>query len=223
MIGAQIATVASRTAANIWPSLLTRTETTKREVVLTLDDGPSPATARILDELDIPIAWFVLGCRIEEFPDGWEALLAASRAPDQRGIVIANHSFNHLDGWRVSSDRHADDLTQGLKVLEECGVTSRWTRPPFGRIRPATMQWAADHRHQIVLCDLLAGDYGRSNRATAVANEVAKAVRPGSIVAMHDKDLSSVETLVRTVETLDRGGWSFAPLSPRRSLEAEPA
>ena len=75
-----------------WGPVITHFETPRREVWLTIDDGPHPLhTPRVLEILErfgAKATFFVIGKRASEFPDQIEAIRAA-------GHEIANHTATH--------------------------------------------------------------------------------------------------------------------------------
>jgi peptidoglycan/xylan/chitin deacetylase (PgdA/CDA1 family) len=111
----------------------------ERAVALTFDDGPGPATAAILSELErerAPATFFVVG----EHVAGHEGLLRRMLAD---GDVIGDHSFSH-----------ADLAKDGMLARSEIGKTKRAIeratgyvpclfRAPFGDVSPALVQEAA--------------------------------------------------------------------------------
>lgn len=63
-----------------------------KRVFLTFDDGPSktvtPEILRILDEYDVKATFFVLGSRVELYPD-------IVKEEYEKGHYIANHGYSH--------------------------------------------------------------------------------------------------------------------------------
>ena len=63
----------------------------EKQVYLTFDDGPTPITTQVLDilkEEQVPATFFVLGSRVELYPD------TVKRAFEE-GHYIANHGYSH--------------------------------------------------------------------------------------------------------------------------------
>src|SRR5262249_33699363 len=64
-----------------WGRVVTQFETSRREVWLTIDDGPdprhTPLMLALLDEFDAKATFFVIGKRVGQFPHLVEAIHAA--------------------------------------------------------------------------------------------------------------------------------------------------
>lgn len=103
-----------------------------RTVLLTIDDGPSPVTSRIVAYLSrhrIPAIMFFRGDRMEEHP---AAVLEAIR----HGFVVGNHLYRHARASQVPLAETLADLerTEGLidRAYEAAGVRrpARYLRFP---------------------------------------------------------------------------------------------
>ncbi|MBM3395363.1 MAG: polysaccharide deacetylase family protein [Betaproteobacteria bacterium] len=92
---------AALTAAGLWPrsrllgpnwTRLPAPSAARREIALTLDDGPDPdITPRVLDQLDelaVRAAFFCIGHKVTRFP-------AVAREIVRRGHDIENHTQHH--------------------------------------------------------------------------------------------------------------------------------
>lgn len=102
----------------------------KRYVYLTIDDGPSDNTERILEILrqyDIKATWFVVGKEDEKSIARYKAIVAD-------GHTLAMHSFTHeYDQVYASAQAFEADLTHIQTFLQEkIGYTSTVYRFPGG-------------------------------------------------------------------------------------------
>ncbi|MDD4080790.1 MAG: polysaccharide deacetylase family protein, partial [Eubacteriales bacterium] len=101
----------------------------KPMLAITFDDGPSPATEAILDQLKAygaKATFFVLGRNIA----GNEAIL--KRAADE-GHQLASHSWSHPNLDDLSSSAVRSQMTRTMNKIEE--ITGRkvsMMRPPYG-------------------------------------------------------------------------------------------
>lgn len=62
-----------------------------KEILLTIDDGPSPDTRRLVDFLatkKIPAIMFFIGEKMEQYPDQVDYVI-------QSGVLIGNHTYSH--------------------------------------------------------------------------------------------------------------------------------
>ena len=192
----------------LFDQLLWREPAAERVVYLTFDDGPIPeVTPWVLDVLadyDAKGTFFCVGQNVERYPE----LFARLR---REGHTVGNHTYNHLSGW-------SNDATCYVDNIERCDdlVDSPLFRPPYGRLHPRAYTQLRD-RYQIVMWDVLSGDFDtRLSGADCVAN-VLDNTRPGSIIVFHDSIKSEPNlryALPRTLQALSEQGFEFAALEP---------
>lgn len=186
-------------------------------VALTFDDGPDPAsTPAILDELD-RLGWgatfFLLGPMVRRSPT-----LAAELTA--RGHELGVHGEQHRSHLHRTPGAIRDDMARALdSIAEATGVVPRWCRPPFGALSAGSLAAA----HQLGLHTVLWTTWGRDWRAEAtsatVLADVARGLRPGATVLLHDSDCTSAPQSWRaTVGALA----PMADLFARRGLNVGP-
>jgi peptidoglycan-N-acetylglucosamine deacetylase len=99
-----------------------------REVVLTFDDGPTPATTpRILDALAaecVRATFFMLGMNVAEAPD------LVRRAYDE-GHSIGTHTFSHPVLPKLSLENARQDIDLGIEAATEALGPTRRISPFF--------------------------------------------------------------------------------------------
>jgi peptidoglycan/xylan/chitin deacetylase (PgdA/CDA1 family) len=103
----------------------------KKVVLLTFDDGPKEKEMidSLFDTLDKHKAkaiFFMNGYRIKAHPELLKLI-------DQRGGILGNHSWDHIDLKKESNakiDQQVDDVIKIIK--EQTGKTPQFFRPPFG-------------------------------------------------------------------------------------------
>ena len=110
----------------IYPEALFRIKTTEKLLYLTFDDGPDPESTPVLLEIlekhNIKVIFFCNGRAAEKYPE----LIGQIKS---QGHLIGNHGYNHLDGWRTSTEKYIAD------VENAAGFTSSdLFRPPYGRL-----------------------------------------------------------------------------------------
>lgn len=193
-------------------------------VYLTFDDGPSATTPRLLDVLraeGIAATFFLLGREVERDPGAARAILAA-------GHSIGSHGEAHLNAWRVPGASAVADLARGTHHVEQTlGMRITRVRPPYGHLRPATVRWARAGGRLISLWSVMPGDFLVTTRPGAEArlgsavghdesaHRVARIVRPGDIIVLHEGLPGAAETALRTIESVRAAlpGVRFAPLT----------
>ena len=164
--------------------VFTRFDTDRRELWLTIDDGPDPDdTPRILDLLDQHRAratFFVIGARAARNPGLIAEIL-------RRGHEIGNHTYTHPVGtfWCATAARLGAELDRATAALAASGVRPRWFRAPAG-IKHLQLDHALKSRGlQCVGWTVRSGDcVGR--RPEKVAARVMRQLQPGAIVLVHE-------------------------------------
>jgi peptidoglycan/xylan/chitin deacetylase (PgdA/CDA1 family) len=160
-----------------WGPVITDFETTRREVWLTIDDGPDPLhTPRLLEILrrfEAQATFFVIGERAAEFHAELEAIRGA-------GHEIANHTASHPSGtfWCLPPSRIAAEIDQ-------CDVSARYFRAPAG-LKNFFVHPALARREMQLVGWTVRGLDTVSKEAEAVATRILRGVRPGAIVLLHE-------------------------------------
>jgi peptidoglycan/xylan/chitin deacetylase (PgdA/CDA1 family) len=198
------------------PSLIWRVDTNGAPVVyLTFDDGPTPhLTPRLLDALaryEVTATFFLLGKHVALDPS------LVGRIEDA-GHRIGLHGYDHLDAWNTDSRIVQHDLDRGLDLLSSVATNGiRYFRPPFGRFRRSTMDWARERGLSIVMWDVMPGDFISDTPPSLMISRVRRRVRSGSIIVMHDSwnpnvVMHTLVTLEEMLSALRNGGWRFERL-----------
>lgn len=190
----------------LFPDLLCRVQGEGNVVYLTFDDGPTPGvTDEVLDVLaqyQAKATFFCLGRQVQQHPELYARLLA-------EGHRVGNHSQTHPDGWRTDTQTYLLDVAEAENVID-----TDIFRPPYGRMRPAQYT-ALRKRYQVVLWDVMPGDFDTTRTANDCYQILQKHVSAGSIIVLHD----SVKAYPRLKEILPRfleeymaKGYTFATL-----------
>lgn len=87
----------------------------RKVVYLTFDDGPkkdTPELLKLLDELDVPATFFLVGAGVRAFPENTKLILEAGHAVGSHSM---NHSINRLD----STGYLAEDLQNFIDTMRK--------------------------------------------------------------------------------------------------------
>lgn len=134
-----------------------------REVVLTFDDGPSPATdARILAALAeqcVRATFFLIGRPASEHPDLVRQIAAA-------GHSIGHHTWSHHNLRQLKLEDATDEIDKGIAAVENAlhGVSTTTPSTPFFRFPGFQMSQqtldALEKRRIVVFgADVIANDW----------------------------------------------------------------
>ena len=184
-------------------------------VALTFDDGPSeirtPALLDLLNEYNIKATFFMLGEKIEKYPDIAQAVL-------NQGHLIGNHTYDHSRLIFKSPSFITEQILRTEELIKEIGQEKvLYFRLPYSSkyiVLPLVLK-SMDKK-------LVTGTYDPPSQykspfiAEKVADEVIKNVQPGSIIFLHDGKDNDKEQFVRSVELmiieLKDKGYNFVRL-----------
>jgi len=177
------------------------------EVALTFDDGPSGYTGQVLDILDeynAKATFFIVGRNAE--PN-----VALLRRTVESGHEIGNHTWSHASLTALAKQGRRDEV-QGASdlVRNAVGHAPRLFRPPYGAMRPGTNREVRQAGMLPVVWSVDAHDYDPGVTAKKLVARVRKALRPGSIILLHDGGgdrRKTVAALPRILEEIGRRGY----------------
>ena len=180
---------------------------TKENILyLTFDDGPRPeATPFVLEQLRIYNAkatFFCVGNNVEQHPEIYRQIIG-------EGHATGNHTFHHLNGWKVSDRKYFDDIIEARKYID-----SILFRPPYGRITRFQSRHLRNSvlGFKIIMWDVLSKDYDQKLNAEDCSFNVLRFARPGSIVVFHDSEKAfprMKEALRTTLKYFSEKGYRF--------------
>ncbi len=194
----------------LYPQLIWDKYPNNHCIYLTFDDGPIPiVTSFVLNILKLHQAkatFFCIGDNINRHPEIFEQVKTG-------GHSIGNHTYNHLKGWKTGDRTYVDSFLKADELLH-----SDLFRPPYGRIKRSQIKLLKQVRPElnIVMWDVLSGDFDVDLTPEACLQNVLKHTSPGSIVVFHDslKAFDRLEyVLPRAMEAWTRRGYSFGSLS----------
>jgi peptidoglycan/xylan/chitin deacetylase (PgdA/CDA1 family) len=205
----------------LWRKRLFWLPRTGSSVYLTFDDGPTPGvTDWVLDELaqhGAQATFFLVGNNVRLHPGLTRRIL-------RQGHAIGNHTYNHANGWKTPVKDYLGEVAKTDAVIHEVtGQRPRYFRPPYGKAHPlAWRSILADH--EIVLWDILPGDFDPSTTPRQLLHRVTQNVQPGSIIVLHDSlkcEAKLRAMLPPLLQWLTRQGYHLKPLP--RPVERVPA
>lgn len=166
-----------------FPSLVWRRKSTS-EIFLTFDDGPHPEiTPWVLEELkkvNAKATFFCVGENLES-----QAELAKKIV--EEGHLVANHTYNHLKGWKVDNQTYLENVVQCDKAIESIQSNkNKLFRPPYGRIKKSQIENLVSN-YEIIMWSHLSWDFDRKLDIEKSIKNLKKA-SPGSIVVFHDSE-----------------------------------
>ena len=203
--------------------VVTRFQTGKKEVWLTIDDGPHPQdTPRLLALLKrhgARATFFVVGRHVEQYPE-----LALAMVRD--GHQLANHSATHpvASFWCLPTSRLAREVDGCAQTLRKTtAAASRRFRAPAGMAN-LFLHFLLRERGMKLIGWSARGYDGLRHNVEPMVTGILESVEPGAIILLHEGKLdghgNSVSLLV--IETLLKrltlAGYSFTVPSDDRLL-----
>ena len=164
------------------------------EIYLTFDDGPTPnITNKVLDILDkykVKASFFCIGRNVEKFPEIYKDII-------NKGHVIGNHSYSHLNGWKTKLNEYIFDVK-----LASNNIKSKLFRPPYGKIKSKQLKVLSEN-YNIIMWDVLSGDYSSKIDNETCYNNVILSTKKGSIIVSHDSVKASNNLFYTLPKVLD--------------------
>jgi peptidoglycan/xylan/chitin deacetylase (PgdA/CDA1 family) len=198
----------------IFPNYIWDLPNTEKKIYLTFDDGPTPEiTEWVLGQLkkhQAKATFFCIGNNIEKYPFIFSKII-------NEGHSIGNHTFNHLNGWKNSTENYlhnialckSEILNLNSKLLN---LKSPLFRPPYGKIKTAQSKKLRQLGYKIIMWDVLSADFDQSISPEKCLENVLSNVKTGSIIVFHDsvKALRNLEyALPKSLEILKKRGFEF--------------
>jgi peptidoglycan-N-acetylglucosamine deacetylase len=160
-------------------------ETSRREVWLTIDDGPDPASTptvlRLLREHGARATFFVVGVQVARHPELARQIVA-------EGHTIGNHTQTHpaADFWCATPSRIAGEIDQCVAALLLANAPfERYFRPPVGVRNPFLDPELSARGMDLVLWNARGFDGGGRDPDAALAR-ISRRIRPGAVLVSHE-------------------------------------
>lgn len=185
--------------------IATRFETPRREVWLTIDDGPDPRdTPAILDLLasrGAKATFFMIGRNVEAHRDiAWSAR--------RDGHQIGNHTYSHPSAWFWALGPAATrrEIERGAAaILAATGSRPAVFRSPVGMTNPFVHR---SLRGQRLVGWTASGLDGLAARGEKVVDRLMKRVGPGAILVLHEGGAPGrLETFALLLDRLAAEGY----------------
>lgn len=168
-------------------------------MALTYDDGPSDATAGMLDVLaqrHAAATFFVMGEKAARYGD-------VLRREVADGHQVETHTWNHPKLLSLKPEEVVTQITDSVRAIEaQTGTKVRMFRPPYGEYNAAVL---AEAKLPAMLWDVDSFDWQQPTDDVLIGRVVDQP-RPGSIVLQHDIQPNTARTVTQVIDgLLDRG------------------
>lgn len=202
--------------ASAYPGLFFREGPLKeKRVALTFDDGPdsvyTPQILDILKERNVKATFFLIGNRVETFPDIVTRMV-------QEGHIIGNHTMTHPVIVKLSNTKVQENILQAEEALSKIiGYRPALFRSPYGSLNPAKIELLNNLNYKIIAWNVDSLDW-KSLTAEQVKFNILENVREGSIILQHSAGgegenlTGTVEALRDVIATLQKENFQFVTI-----------
>lgn len=178
----------------------------KKEVYLTFDDGPTeeltPWILELLQSKNIKANFFCVGANAKALPHLMEKMRQADH-------VIGNHTMNHENGSKVSKDVYLNSVEEAAPY-----TSHQLFRPPYGKL-PISYSKELTSDYRVVMWTWLSYDYDNKVSISKILKS-ADSIQPGDILVLHDnvkvKDRLK-ELLPALIDMIEKKGYQFGLIS----------
>ena len=185
----------------------------QKAVALTFDDGPDDFyTPRILDILGqqgVRATFFLVGSRIEGYPQVVRRLVA-------EGHQAAGHGWTHTNFRLRTAGEVAEQLDNTASAFKSLtGLDPLFFRPPYGELSPESMNQLIDRGITTVTWNSDSQDWNSTSADRVLANTLVD-TRPGSIILMHSTGAKlnvTVSALPDLIYTLKAQGYKLVTVA----------
>lgn len=197
----------------LFPKALWRGNICQKKLYLTFDDGPIPGeTNFVLDTLKakkIKATFFCVGQNIEKHPEVFKRIV-------DEGHAVGNHTFSHMNGWNSTTEEYLGNVEQCERALRNAipfeQSRSKLFRPPYGKLKRSQSRYLRS-RYNIVMWDVLSGDYDQDTSPEKCLKNVMDHLRNGSVIVFHDSVKAARNmrhAMPRFVDQALASGYEFA-------------
>ncbi|MCX6333071.1 MAG: polysaccharide deacetylase family protein [Bacteroidia bacterium] len=186
----------------LFQEALFRMRSPEKTACLTFDDGPHPASTPelldVLDTMNVKALFFCSGSQAEKYPELINEI-------KQKGHLIGNHGYSHLNGWKTSDKLYCEDIDIASQFTSD-----NLFRPPYGRLS------ISQYNHlkkifKIVFWDIMSYDFDQGFGADRSLHLLNRKIRPGTIIVLHDTPDSTCKVFLKDfIERSVSKGYRFS-------------
>jgi peptidoglycan-N-acetylglucosamine deacetylase len=191
-------------------------KTKDKKIALSFDDGPERVnTRRILDilkEYNVEAAFFCIGKNMK----GNEEIIHRMVL---EGHMIGNHSFSHHRFFDFFSSRKMlhDVQEMSLATKNITGLSPRFFRPPYGVTNPNLKKAVLQSGFISIGWTIRSFDTVIRN-PERLLNKILAALKPGTILLLHDSSDTTVKTLPELLKKIRDQGYQVIRLDKMINL-----
>jgi peptidoglycan/xylan/chitin deacetylase (PgdA/CDA1 family) len=189
------------------PEVTWKIKTEKKAIFFTFDDGPHPTITPFilscLKRFNAKATFFCIGKNVKLYPEVYRQIL-------DEGHNVANHTYNHLNGWKTCDIIYLKNV-----ILAQQVINSTLFRPPYGRIRKSQLKELSPV-FEVIMWDVLSADFDVSLSPQKCLDNVVNNATSGSIIVFHDSEKAFPRlefALPKSLEYFDEKGYRMKAIS----------
>ncbi|MDW5289264.1 polysaccharide deacetylase family protein [Formosa sp. PL04] len=179
----------------------------KKTIYLTFDDGPNPEITpwvlKTLKTYNAKATFFCIGDNVRKYPEVLKKTI-------DDGHAIGNHTFNHLKGWKTTSEAYIENVEKAAE-----SIPSKLFRPPYGKIKNKQAKILMQRGYRIIMWSIISFDWEKELLEADCLKNVIKNTQNGHIIVFHDSLKASKNmqyVLPKVLEYFSKKGYDFKSL-----------
>mgnify|MGYP003637872583 CR=1 FL=1 len=183
-------------------------DSSKEQIALTFDDGPTNISSEIIDLLNKYNAKATFFWQGKNLKGNKQIIEKAKKS----GHLIANHSWNHENGNKsTNEDLWKKQVEKTFKELALNGISeANYYRPPYGAITQQQIDFLAEKNIKTVLWSITTKDWDKTQNAEGqMFKKFQKNIHNGAIVLLHDFDFGNPKAKLQDLEQILKYGKSL--------------
>ena len=178
----------------------------RREIALTIDDGPhpvyTPELLQILAQNGIKATFFVVGEQAERYPE-------LIRAESDAGHAIGNHTYDHVSLIKIPPQYIDTEIKACGEVIKRItGKSPHLFRPPGGEYNRSVAEATEALGYKLVLYSDDPGDYAEPG-TQVIEKRTLDTISNGGIILLHDGSAQTLTILPQLIQRLKARGFQF--------------
>jgi len=179
-------------------------------VALTFDDGPSPYTDRLLQNLkddDAEATFFLIGNKVAANPAGAKRIAEA-------GMEVGSHTWEHPNMTTIPPEDIPAQFTKASDAIEAAtGQRPHLVRTAGGLINAAVLAEAGKQGLADINWDVIPFDWANDANTGATRYVLMTQLKPNSVVLFHDTYSSTVDLVYQFLPVLKANGYHVVTVS----------
>lgn len=190
-----------------------------KRLILTFDDGPNPVyTQKVLDLLKdtrTKATFFVVVEQAVQYPK-------LIKRMQIEGHNVELHSLEHRHAYLCSYSYMKKDFNDSLALLKGLECEVHFYRPPWGARNLFTRSLVRKNHLNMVLWDIMVGDWKNNKSPEMIAKQLLKKVFDGAIICLHDggenyggdegAPFNTIDALKIVIPKLKEEGYEFVTI-----------